>query len=268
VEYEKTASVWSGKKIFQSYGKYYDIIYADKDYEKECDFLEEALRRYSKFMPKTILDGGCGTGGHAIPLTKRGYEVTGIDLSEEMINIAKEKANKNRVKIDFKVMDLRELQLNKKFDACICMFSVINYLSTDKDLLKALSKIRNHIKENFLLIFDFWYGPAVLTILPTLRMKTIEKGGVRVTRFAEPHLDVFHHTCEVNYHVMVTKENLVVYEGKEKHLIRFYFPEEIKHYLEESGFQLLRFCPLLDLNAQPSEKTWNVTSIAYAVQNR
>lgn len=252
------------KGIFQSYGKYYDVIYADKDYEKECDFLEEIFRKYSKFMPKAILDGGCGTGGHAIPLAKRDYEVTGIDPSEEMIRIAKEKARKSGVNIVFNVMDLRELQLNKKFDACICMFAVIDYLTNTKDLLKALSNIRRHLKNGSLLIFDFWYGPAVLTILPSSRMKIIEKEGAKVIRFAEPHLDAFHHICEVNYHFIVIKEKLIVYEGKEKHAVRFYFPEEINHYLEESGFQPLKLCPFLDLNAEPSEKTWNVTAIVQA----
>lgn len=253
------------REAFHSYGKYYDIIYADKDYEKECDFLEEIFRRYLKIMPKTILDGGCGTGGHAIPLAKRGYEVTGIDLSEEMINIAKEKASKIGVNVDFNVMDLCELQLNKKFDVCICMFAVIDYVTDNKDLSKALSNIREHLKNDSLFIFDFWYGPAVLTILPSPRMKVIEKEGVKVIRFAEPRLDAFRHVCEVNYYFIVIKENLVVYEGKEKHVIRFYFPEEIRHHLEEGGFKLLRLCPFLDLNTEPSGKNWNVTAIAQAV---
>ena len=253
------------KGIFQSYGKYYDIIYADKDYEKECNFLEEIFREYSKFTPKTILDGGCGTGGHAIPLAKRGYDVTGIDRSEEMIKIAKEKASKSGVNINFNVMDLLKLRLNKKFDACICMFAVIDYLTNNKDLLKALLNIKEHLKGGSLFIFDFWYGPAVLTILPSHRMKIIEKESVKVIRFAEPHLDTFHHICEVNYHFIIIKENLVIYEGKEKHMVRFLFPEEVKHYLEESGFQPLRICPFLDLNAKPSEKTWNVTMIARAI---
>jgi SAM-dependent methyltransferase len=253
------------KGIFKSYGKYYNIIYSDKDYERECDFLEAIFRMHSKIMPKKILDGGCGTGGHAIPLAKRGYEVTGIDSSEEMINIAKEKANKSGVNIDFKVMDLRELKLNKKFDACILMFAVIDYLINTKDLLKALTNIRGILENGSLLVFDFWYGPAVLTILPTSRIKIIEKENLRVVRFAEPHLDTLHHICKVNYHFIVIKENIVVYEGEEEHVVRFYFPEEIKHYLEESGFQLLKLCPFLDLNAQPNEKTWNVTTIAEAV---
>lgn len=253
------------KGIFQSYGKYYDIIYADKDYKKECDFLEKIFKNYSKFTPKTILDGGCGTGSHAILLAERGYEVTGIDLSEEMINIAKEKASKRGININFNVMDLRELHLNKKFDACILMFAVIDYLTNNKDLLRALANIRKVLKNGSLFIFDFWYGPAVLTILPSIRVKKVKKGNLKVIRFAEPHLNTFHHICEVNYYFIVIKENLVIYEGEEKHIVRFYFPEEIKHYLEESNFQLIRFCPFLELDAQPSEKTWNVTAIAQAV---
>jgi SAM-dependent methyltransferase len=252
--------------VFQSYGKYYDIIYIDKNYEEECNFVEEIFRKYSKFMPKTILDGGCGTGGHAIPLAKRGYEVTGIDLSEEMINIAREKASKSGVNVKFNVMDLRKLQLNKKFDACICMFAVIDYLTDNKELLKALSNIRDHLKVDSLLVFDFWYGPAVLTTFPTPRIKIIEEEGLRVIRFANPHLDSLHHICEVDYNFMAIKENSIIYEGKEKHIVRFYFPEEIRHYLEESGFQPLRLCSFLNLNAEPSEKTWNVTAIAQAIE--
>jgi SAM-dependent methyltransferase len=254
------------KAVFKSYAKYYDIIYSDKNYEKECDFLEEIFSNYSKITPKKILDGGCGTGGHAIPLAERGYDVTGIDLSEEMINIAKEKARKRNVNIDFYVMDLRDLKLSKKFDACILMFSVIDYLTDTKDLLKTLTNIREVLKNDSLLIFDFWYGPAVITNPPTPRMKIIEKEDLKIIRFAEPFLNTLHHTCEVNYHLIVTKKDKIMYEGREKHTLRFYFPEEIKHYLEESSFQLLKLCPFLNLNGQPSEKTWHVTAIAQAVQ--
>lgn len=253
------------KNVFISYGKYYDIIYADKDYEKECDFLEEIFQRYSKFETRSILDGGCGTGGHAIPLAKRGYEVTGIDLSKEMISIAKEKASRNGTNVNFSVMDLRKFELNKKFDAAICMFAVINYLADDKELIGALHNMRKHVQDNSLLIFDFWYGPAVLTIFPTSRMKAIEKEGVKVVKFAEPHLNTSRHLCDVDYYFLVIKENLVLYEGKEKHTVRFYFPEEIKHYLEKGNFQLIRLCPFLELDGTPNDETWNVTAIAHAV---
>ena len=253
------------KRAFTYIGKYYDIIYADKNYEKECDFLEKIFRKYSKSIPRKILDVGCGTGGHAISLAKRGYEITGIDVSEIMIDTAKEKIRKSGVDTDFYVMDLRELRLNKKFDACIAMFAVMDYLTKNKDITRALFNIRQHLKDRSLFVFDFWYGPAVLTILPSPRMKIVEKEGLRVIRFAEPNLDTFRHICEVNFYLIVLKENIVVYEGKEKHTVRFYFPEEIKYYLEEKGFQLLKLCPFLDLNAKPTENTWNVTAISVAI---
>lgn len=252
-------------ETFKSYGKYYDIIYSDKDYEKECDFLEEIFRRHSQSMPKSILDGGCGTGSHAIPLAERGYDVTGIDLSEEMITNAKEKSNKSGLHIDFNKMDLRKLKLNKKFDACVCMFAVISYLTDNESLIEALSNIRSHLKDGSLFIFDFWYGPAVLTILPAAKMKIIEKDGIKVARFAEPYLDTFHHICEVNYYFVAMREKHILYEGKEKHVVRFYFPEEIRHYLEEHQFKLLALCPFLELKDKPTEKTWNVTGIAQAI---
>lgn len=253
------------EKVFQSYGKYYDVIYADKDYENECDFLEDIFRRYSKPQLKTIIDAGCGTGGHAIPLARRGYQVTGIDASETMIDIAKEKAGRNEVNVDFYVMDLRELGLNKKFDACICMFAVMDYLADNQDIQKTLLNIRKQLKSASLLVFDFWYGPAVLTILPSARMKIAEANGIRVTRFAKPHLDTLHHLCVVDYHIIATKGNQIIDEVREEHKVRFFFPEEIKHYLEENGFKLLKLCPFLDIDADPSEEVWNATAICRAI---
>lgn len=256
------------KKIFEAYGRYYDVIYKDKDYKKECNFLEEIFRTFSKPSPKTILDLGCGTGGHAIPLAKRDFKVTGVDFSEVMINIAKEKAKKAGVVADFYKIDLRELKLNKKFDACICMFAVMNYLTDNEDIQKALHNIRKLLKNASLFIFDFWYGPAVLTILPSVRTKVAENEGIKVIKLAEPHLDTLHHICEVDYRLIVANENQIMEEVKEKHRVRFFFPEEIRHYLEENGFKLLRLCPFLDLNADPSEKTWNVAAIAQAISNQ
>ncbi len=81
-------------KVFgQDYADQYDLLYTDKDYEAECDLIEEVFRKYGNGRISTILDLGCGTGNHAIPLASRGYHVTGIDISEDMITHAQKKAN-------------------------------------------------------------------------------------------------------------------------------------------------------------------------------
>jgi predicted TPR repeat methyltransferase len=76
----------------QVYANQYDFLYSDKDYEGECDLLEEISRRYGDGSVCTILDLGCGTGIHAIRLARRGYEVTGVDRSAEMLAKAERKA--------------------------------------------------------------------------------------------------------------------------------------------------------------------------------
>lgn len=251
-------------EVFGRYAEYYDILYQDKDYEKECDFSEEIFAKYGGDI-KSILDAGCGTGGHAIPLAKRGYNVVGFDTSGVMIARAKEKARSSNINIDFQVMDLGDFQFDGKFDACICMFAVIDYITETKDILKALRNIRRHLKENALFVFDFWNGLAVLRILPSVRVKIMEDKGIKIIRTVEPELDAFNHVSKSHYKMMVIKNNKLVDEIKETHIIRFYFPQEIKHYLEEAGFELLRICPFMDLNGKVDENVWNIVAIARAV---
>lgn len=253
------------KEVFQSYGKYYDIIYADKAYEKECDFLEEIFRKYSKFMPKTILDGGCGTGGHAVSLAKRGYNVTGIDASQTMINIAKEKARKNGVDIDFYVMSLQELNLNEKFDAVIAMFAVINYLTKNEDLKNAFINLRKVLRSESLLIFDFWYGPAVLTIKPSVRVKMVEGSSIKILRIVVPEMNTLEHVVKSHYDLIVMKKDRIIDEIRETHTLRYLFTQELLFYLKETGFRILEFCEFPKIGSPPTENTWNAAVIAKAV---
>lgn len=254
-----------GQKTFEKYAKYYDALYAEKTYEKECDFVEEVFQRYSQSKPVDILDAGCGTGGHLIPLTMRGYNVVGVDASESMISIAKEKTEKLGLRAEVSVGDIRSFNLNRKFDACISMFAVINYITSTTDLLKAFKNIRRHLNQDALFTFDFWYGPAVLTIKPSIRVKVIEKEDKRrIIRIVEPELDTFNHTCKSKYYLVAIKDDVVIDEIRESHMLRYLFPQEIIHYLNESGFEALKLCEFPHIDKAPSESTWNTAMIAKA----
>ena len=76
---------------FKNYAKYYDFIYQDKNYNRECNFIEEIFKTTKK--PKKILEIGCGTGSYTKILLNRGYKVTAIDISGEMLKIAREKCS-------------------------------------------------------------------------------------------------------------------------------------------------------------------------------
>jgi len=69
----------------KEYAEAYDFLYQDKNYSSECDLIEEIFRKFAPGKIRTILDLGCGTGSHAIPLAQRGYRVTGVDLAENML---------------------------------------------------------------------------------------------------------------------------------------------------------------------------------------
>ena len=251
--------------VFNNYAQYYDILYQEKDYEGECDFLKQIFEVFSDNPILSILELGCGTGGHALPLARRGYDVTGVDCSEQMIAIAKTKATQANLSVEFQQGDIRNLELEQTFDAVISMFAVMSYQTTNDDLTTAFRTARHHLEPGGVFVFDAWFGPAVLTQRPSDRYKTIEVDGERIIRFASPVLDILQHTVQVNYKILRLRDDRVVDEVDESHLMRFLFPQEIAYYLAEAGFKLLKLCPFMELNRQPTEQDWNVTVVAERV---
>ncbi|MHC4638409.1 MAG: class I SAM-dependent methyltransferase, partial [Planctomycetota bacterium] len=96
----------------QEYSEAYDLLYRDKNYEKECDFIEEIWNKFPGQI-ETVLDLGCGTGAHAVILAERGYEVTGVDRSSGMLSRARQKAENAGLEIEFHQSSIQDLQLEK-----------------------------------------------------------------------------------------------------------------------------------------------------------
>ena len=242
---------------FKDYAAYYDLIYNDKDYEKEVDFIEEII---GESKPKKILEVGCGTGNYTKIVVDRGYEVTAVEVSEDMLKLASEKCD---CKCKFIKGDISDITLNEKFDTCIAMFAVMGYITENADIIKALNNIRRHLKPNGIFVFDVWNGLAVLRLLQEQRLKEVESDEIRIIRFADPTLKAFEQICEVNYKLIIqNKSDNKLKEIKEKHVMRFYFLQERKYYLENAGFEVLKICPFLDLNGRVDEHVWNIAMIA------
>jgi SAM-dependent methyltransferase len=241
-------------------------MYHDKDYEAECDFLEEALRRFATAPVRSILDLGCGTGGHAIPLAQRSYEVVGVDRSAQMIAVAGQKAQAGEEVAGpcFEVADIRKLQLGRTFDAAICMFAVLGYQTTNEALADTLRSARSHLKPGGLFLCDFWYGPAVLTQRPTDRVKIVSTGHDRVIRLTCAAMDVEHNLVRVSFRILRLRGDRVIQETEEVHPMRYIFRPELELFMAQSGFEVAAFCPLGQLDRTPDETTWNVSAIARA----
>jgi len=144
------------ESLFENYGKTYDRECFTQGTLGECDFLEQELG-HNKALK--ILDVGCGTGRHTIELVKRGYHVTGIDLSESMLSRAKEKAAAAGLSIDFQHHDARELPFNKEFDAAIMLCEGgFSLMETDEMNFEILKGVTRALKDKGKFIFTTLNG--------------------------------------------------------------------------------------------------------------
>ncbi len=245
----------------QEYSSAYDHLYREKDYERECDFIESIWARQPDKV-ETVLDLGCGTGGHAIVLSRRGYRVTGVDRSSEMLSHARKKAAEQLVEIDYYESDIQELKLDAMFDAVIAMFAVMSYQATNSDLAEACRAARRHLKTGGVFLFDAWSGLAVLTDPPAQRVKEVVNDKERVVRLTRPHMDLLSHTVDTHFTVLKFKSDRLVSEVKEMHRMRFLFPREIAYFLEMAGFTETAFCPFLKADSPLGASHWNMAVIA------
>jgi SAM-dependent methyltransferase len=231
----------NNKAVFADYARYYDLLYRDKDYAAEAEYVACLIR---KFHPaaQSILELGSGTGKHACLLVNQGYRVHGIELSQEMMVQSQSLAIKKNFtddRLSFTAGDIREIRLEKRFDAVIALFHVISYQTTNEDVAAAFKTARHHLKSGGIFIFDVWYGPAVLTQQPEVRIKRTSDEKIEVTRLAEPVLHPNENRVDVNYHIFVRNRMTdAVKELKETHAMRYFFKPEIEYMAKQTGFNL------------------------------
>lgn len=249
------------------YADSYDALYQDKDYSVECDLVEQQFNDYCAAKVRTVLDLGCGTGNHAIPLAARGYEVTGVDRSSEMLNRAHQKAGArlSTGNLRLQCADIRDLDLHETFDAVLIMFAVLSYQLSNKDVISTLSTARRHLTRGGLLIFDVWYGPAVLSNRPSQRIKVVNTDHGRILRVSSGTLDVRRHLCRVDYLLWVLEGNRIISNTEESHSMRYFFPLELELFLESTGFTSARLGAFPEFKQEPDETTWNVIQVAKAI---
>lgn len=243
----------NNQQQFNLYAQYYDLLYQDKDYDKETKYVQSLIQEYAP-NAKTILSLGCGTGEYELRISKLGYNVTGVDISQQMIDIAKNKENQN---CSFMRGDIRTTRLDKKFDVVISLFHVMSYQTTNKDLLSAFKTANIHLKKEGIFLFDFWYGPAVLADKPMVRVKRLKNKTLNLVRIAEPDINENENTVDIKYQVIIrqTKTNKIE-EIIELHKMRYFFLPELELMLSQNEFKILGRLKWLEQNENISKKSW------------
>jgi len=234
------------------YSKYYDLLYKDKNYQEEYNYIKNLIMERG-YNGKSVLDIGCGTGKHLKYFKDDGYDVAGVDLSENMILEAKKHLNQENDLICSKASDFK---FNKKFDLIISLFHVMSYQTSNEEIEKVFFNVKEHLIKDGLFIFDFWYGPGVLTDPPIVKIKRLEDEKFLVTRLTEPVMRYNENIVDINYEIIV-EDKLTHFTEKiyEKHEMRYLFLSEIKLISKYLGLSFANSFEWLKFN-ELSENAW------------
>lgn len=228
--------------VFAGYSRYYDLLYRDKDYAGEARYVADLIRRHSP-QASSIMEIGCGTGAHAAELAALGFTVSGVDMSDGMLESAKARRDDLpedlQSRMSFSHGDARTVRLGQKFDAVISLFHVMSYQTSNADLAAAFQTAREHLKPGGVFVFDCWYGPAVLRQWPSVTKRHLADDSTVVDRIAEPTIHAESNVVDVNYTVTVTdRVTGATEELRETHHMRYLFSPEIEVALSAAGMTL------------------------------
>lgn len=258
--------------VFGVYSQYYDLLYKDKDYVGEANYVRSLVQRHHP-EARSILDLGCGTGRHALLLAEAGYRVTGVDRSPEMLAMASaqlagsspERAARvasSGAAPEFVQGDIRSVRTGRAADVVISLFHVMSYQVSNADLKAAFATAKEHLTPGGVFIFDCWYGPAVLTERPSARSTQLENDEISVTRTATPVSHPNLNSVDVHYHVTIAnKQSGTLDELRETHSMRYLFAPEVEMLLDACGLELKDSAEFLS-NRPLGFDTWTAVFVA------
>ena len=134
----------------------YDRLNDTVDYSQWADFIERCFLKYSPDRRiRSVLDLGCGTGSMTLELRRRGYDLTGLDISEEMLSVADSRMRDDGfTDVLFILGNMCSFELYGTVDAIVCCLDGINHLTSRDDLLACFSLVANYLEDDGLFVFD------------------------------------------------------------------------------------------------------------------
>ncbi len=195
---------------------------------------------YKRWLPKnkdaSILELCCGTGRLTLPIAKEGFKITGVDYTTSMLKKAKDKASKENIAIDFIEADIRTLDLSKKYDFIFIPFNSIHHLYENKDLFKALSVVKKHLKKSGLFILDCFNPNIKLMVEGEKNLKKVIQYTTQDGRkILIKEIMLYEDKTQINrieWHYFINGK----FDSIQKLDMRMFFPKELDEYLKWNGF--------------------------------
>ncbi|MHA1124080.1 MAG: class I SAM-dependent DNA methyltransferase [Candidatus Heimdallarchaeota archaeon] len=206
--------------------KYYDKIYHLKDYKAECEVLSQLIAVYKESDGNDLLDIACGTGSHLQYFVD--YNRVGIDLNPEMVKIAKQKIPEAEIL----EMDMTTLNLNKKFDVVMCLFSSIGYILEKEKLIQTIKDFADHLKKGGVLIIQPWLEKEIYRI-GSPYLTTYEDEDLKIARMNISEMKGENSYFEM--HFLIGERDKKVQHFIESHELAFFSNEFIMSLMQENG---------------------------------
>jgi SAM-dependent methyltransferase len=223
------------------FAEYYDMRaeLLARSVDQELEFFRFVFDSFARTQVRVILDMCCGTGRHYIPLTREGYDVTGLDASQNMLNVLKRKAKEAKLKPRVLRKDMRDMDLANEFDAVICMDSAFLYLLKDEDILQALSAFHKALKPGGAAIIDIMNFLSLLGGYKEDIVDTYSRDGVKIERAVKHSVEDV--SAIWNHHEFgVIEDDGETITYRELHRFRMLNYNEMCRFLHEAGFDEIR----------------------------
>lgn len=182
-------------------------------------------------------------------------------MLEIAIQNCKKTAHHLQHRLTFSLGNAQDCRIGREFDVVLSLFHVVSYQTTNIELQAIIETAAIHLKTGGVFIFDFWYGPAVLSERPSIRVKHIENDKINLTRISEPKMLLSKNCVDVNYHIIIndtiSKTTEVI---KETHRMRYIFLTELDLLANTAGFKIQKTCEWLS-GREPSFDTWGVCAV-------
>ncbi len=273
------AEEWT--EAYTDFASVYDTFMDDTPYQEWADFLAELISTYGISKPykngekvpgtessekekletekDLVVDLGCGTGTLTELLSQKGYDMIGVDMSAEMLNVALAKKEKSGSPILYLCQDMRELDLYSTVGTVISVCDSVNYLLEDEEVLETFGLVNNYLYPGGIFLFDF---NTVYKYEQIIGDTTIAENREKCSFIWENYYHEDGHINEYDLTVFAREEKSGLFRRfTETHFQRGYTVEEMKGFLEQAGLELIRFLDA-DTHKEPTACSERIYGIA------
>jgi SAM-dependent methyltransferase len=224
---------------YEQFAYLYDELMKDAPYDEWVKFVKEKLAKY-KVTGVHLLDLACGTGELSVRFAKDGFQVTGVDLSADMLAVAQAKAEREGVKIPFYEQDMTDLEGQGQFDVVGIFCDSLNYLQTENEVIQTFSAVSKHLQSYGIFIFDVH---STYKISDVFVNQTFALNDEQLSYIWNSFPGEYENSVEHDLSFFVLDPTTGKYDRYDEfHYQRTYPVEQYTSWLQEAGFELLEVC--------------------------